>query len=146
MTGGSRRMDIVRRAGLRPFSPRVSAFSKRFWDALSEGRLTTTGCNACGRLSFPPKPICRACWFEDMLWRDLAPGGTLYSFTHIHVMPRAFADDGPLSIAIVDLSDGLRLMCRIMADCDRLRPDMAIEMIALAYDDGPLFAARPKGT
>jgi uncharacterized OB-fold protein len=136
-------MPVLRRAGARPFPPRVSAFTRPFWDALAEGRLVTTGCKACGRLSFPPKPLCRDCWSEDVAWRPLTPHGRLYSFTQVHVLPRAFQEDGLGSIGIIDLADGVRLMCRLLAGPAQHRCEAPVEMVALAYDDGPLFAARP---
>lgn len=143
----SRPMPIIRRTGKRPFPPRVSAFTRPFWDALAEGWLITTACSRCSRLSFPPKPVCRDCWCEDFEWRALQPDGRLYSFTRLHVVPRAFAADAPepLAIGIVDLADGLRLMCRLLGEPGRFAPEAPVEMIVAAYDDGPLFAARPVG-
>lgn len=143
MNRNPNRMPILRRHGSRPFPPRVSAFTRPFWDALSEGRLITSGCRACGLLSFPPKPLCRACWSEDIEWRALHPVGTLYSFTRVHVVPRAFIADGLYDIGIVDLTDGVRLLCRLIGDMAQFAPDAPIEMVVPMYDDGPLFAARP---
>lgn len=139
----SERMEIVRRPGARPFPPRVSIFTRPYWDALAEGRLITSCCGGCGRLSFPPKPVCRECWSEAVIWRDLKPAATLYSYTRLHIVPGAFRADAPYDIGIVDLADGLRLMCRIMPGASELRPDMLVTMLTLMYDDGPLLAARP---
>ena len=136
-------LPIVRRQGNRPFPPRVSAFTRPFWDALAEGRLITSSCRRCGRLSFPPKPVCRDCWSEDIEWRDLRPTGVLYSFTRVHVVPRAFLADALYFIGIVDLADGVRMMCRLMGEQSRFAPEVPVEMMVLTYDDGPLFAARP---
>lgn len=145
MSAASMRMEILRRPGKRPFAPRVSAFTRPFWDALGEGRLTTSCCRACGRLSFPPKPVCRDCWSEDIGWRELQPQGRLYSYTRVHVVPRAFLDDALYDIGIVDLADGVRLMCRLLGEVAQFRPDLPVEMVVPLYDDGPLFAARPAG-
>ena len=81
-------MPSIRRTGKRPFPPRVSAFTRPFWDALAEGWLITTGCSRCSRL---------------------------------------------------------RLMCRLLGEPERFAPEAPVEMIVAAYDDGPLFAARPVG-
>lgn len=143
MTSRIKSMEIVRRSGNRPFPPRVSSFTRPFWDALTQGRLTTSCCQGCGRLSFPPKPVCRNCWSEDVVWRELEPRGVLYSYTRVHVMPRAFIADGLYDIGIVDLADGVRLMCRLVGDLETFAPDVPVEMLVLTYDDGPLFAARP---
>ena len=136
-------MRIVQRAGKRPFPPRVSAFTRPFWDGLGEGRLRTTACRQCGRLSFPPRLVCRSCWSEDMDWRDLQPHGVLYSFTRVHVVPRAFLADALYDIGIVDLADGVRLMCRLIGEASQFVPDMPVEMVVPMYEDGPLFGAVP---
>ncbi len=145
MSAQSPRMPILKRAGLRPFPPRVSAFTRPFWTTLGEGRLITTACRACGRLTFPPKLVCRGCWSEDYDWRELRPSGVLYSYTRVHVLPRAFVADGLYDFAIVDLADGVRLMCRLLGDPAQFAPDIPVEMVVAMYDDGPLFAARPTG-
>ena len=137
------RLEIVRRPGARPFPPRVSTFTRPYWDALSVGRLITSCCVGCGRLSFPPKSVCRECWSEAVAWQDLLPTATLYSYTRLHIVPGAFRADAPYDIGIVDLADGLRLMCRIMPGTAELKPDIPVTMLVLMHDDGPLLAARP---
>ena len=142
MTASTVSLELVRRPGTRPFPPRVSTFTRPFWDALAAGRLISTRCGRCGRISFPPKPLCRSCWSEEIDWIDLRPSGTLYSFTRVHVVPRAFLADALYEIGIVDLADGVRLMCRLLdVDADAVIGG-AVRMVSLIYDDGPLFAAR----
>jgi len=132
----------VRMQGNRPVAPRVSGFTRPFWDALSEGRLQTTGCVRCEVLNFPPRNLCRACWSRDLRWVDLKPVGRLYSFTRVHVVPGAFSADAPYTIGIVDLDGGPRLMCRLMGPVEASDLDRAVQMLVLRYDDGPLFGAR----
>jgi len=127
--------------GARPFPPRVSAFTRPFWEALAQGRLITTRCTACGTLSFPPRNLCRECWSRNLEWVPLAPHGRLYSFTRVHVVPGAFSADAPYAIGIVDLADGVRLMCRMMGEVSAAHLDGPAQMAVLRYDDGPLFGA-----
>jgi uncharacterized OB-fold protein len=136
-------MPEVPMAGPRPFPPRVSPFTRPFWDALGEGRLLTTRCGTCGSTGFPPRTLCRACWGRAMSWTGLATRGTLYSFTRVHVAPAAFRGDTPYAIGIVDLVDGPRLMCRMVGEVGAPDLDGPVEMVVLRYDDGPLFGARP---
>ena len=143
MSAAAKPMKIEKRAGKRPFPPRVSAFTRPFWDALADGRLVTTCCSACDRLTFPPKPVCKGCWSRAMAWRDLKPEGILYSFTRVHVVPRVFLADQLYDIAIVDLADGIRMMCRLVGHPATFAIEAPVEMLTLMYDDGPLFAARP---
>jgi hypothetical protein len=137
------RLEDVPMHGDRPFAPRISSFTRPFWDALADGRLTTTRCAACGAIGFPPRPVCRACWGRAMRWETLAPHGTLYSFTRVHVVPGAFAADAPYAIGIVDLQSGPRLMCRLVGPVGPDALDGPVGMVVLRYRDGPLFGARP---
>ena len=135
-------IERVRRPGQRPLAPRVSVFTRPFWDALSDGRLISTQCRQCGRVSFPPKPLCRSCWSEEIDWIDLPPDGALYSLTRVHVVPRAFVSDALYDIGIVDLPNGVRLMCRLLDVGPDTQVGAAVRMVSAIYDDGPLFAAR----
>ena len=130
-------IDVPRR---RPWPPRVSAFTKPFWDALAEGRLTTTRGRTSGRLTFPPKPFCPYDWGREVEWIDLSGRGKLYSQTVIHAAPAAFAHEAPLRNGIVDLDEGLRVAARILGEPSL---DAAMECVVLRYADGPLFAFRP---
>lgn len=128
----------------RAYPPRISEFTQTFWDALGQGRWTTTCCKSCNRQTFPPKPVCPHCWSPDVEWTELNPRGVLYSWTRIHAAPAVFAAEAPYATGIVDLDSGIRLACRLIDSADtEWRPGMRIEMVVLRYQDGPLFAARP---
>ena len=124
--------------GPRPWPPRVSAFTRPFWDALAEGRLTTTRGRTSGRLTFPPKPFCPYDWGE-VEWVDLSGRARLYSQTVIHAAPAVFAREAPIHNGIVDLDEGVRVAARILGDAAL---DAAMECVVLRYADGPLFAFR----
>jgi uncharacterized protein len=125
--------------GLRPWPPRVSAFTRPFWEALAEGRLTTTRGRTSGRLTFPPRPFCPYDWGDEVEWVDLSGHGRLYAQTVIHAAPAAFAREAPLRNGIVDLDEGVRVAARILGDASL---DAAMECVVLRYADGPLFAFR----
>jgi uncharacterized OB-fold protein len=134
-------IDVPRKQA---YPARVTEFTLPFWEALGNGRFRSTTCNACGKLTFPPKPVCPHCWSGDLRWSDVTPRGVLYSWTRVHAAPTAFKEDAPYSVAIVDLEQGVRIACRLMerADIDPV-PGMLMEIIVLRYQDGPMFAARP---
>jgi uncharacterized protein len=134
-------MPIVPIAHERRYPPRVTRFTEPFWTGLSEGRFVTTRCQSCGRLSFPPKPICAHCWGEQVSWEALPTGGLLYSWTRIHAGPAIFASDLPYEVGIVDLACGIRVACPLSGTEVSWRCDMAVTLITLSYSDGPLFAA-----
>lgn len=137
-------LPVIPSPGRRAYPPRSSAFTKTFWDGLSQGHWQTTCCEACGKQTFPPRPICPHCWSDKVSWHALSPSGTLYSWTRIHAAPAVFAAESPYAVGIVDLDVGIRLACRLIeVPAGDWKPGTPVEMAVLQYEDGPLFAARP---
>jgi uncharacterized OB-fold protein len=135
------RIDVIKVERQRAWAPRVTETTRPFWEALAAGIFTTTRCEDCFRYTFPPKPVCPHCWSNSLRWVELSGRGTLYSRTVIHAPPKVFAHEGPMHVGIVDLAEGIRIACA-MAEKSPLPLDSPVEMLALLYDDGPLFAAR----
>jgi uncharacterized OB-fold protein len=123
----------------RPWPPRITAFTKPFWEALANGRLITTRGRSSGRLTFPPKPFCPYDWGREVAWVELSGRGKLYSQTVIHAAPAAFAAEAPMRNGIIDLDEGLRVAARILGEPPL---DSDVECVVLRYTDGPLFAFR----
>jgi uncharacterized protein len=127
------------------YPPRVTAFTRPFYDALAEGRLTTTRCRDCGRMTFPPKFACPHCWSREVGWESLAGTGTLRTFTEVWAAPGAFAAETPYLLGIVDLDEGLRCVARIDGSYDDHVPDERVEMVVRHAEPVPLFAFRRPG-
>jgi uncharacterized OB-fold protein len=134
-------LEIVPVGHERRYPPRVTQFTAPFWRGLSEGVFRTTRCQSCGRLSFPPKPLCPHCWHDQVSWEALSPAGRLYSWTRIHAGPAVFESDLPYEVGIVDLDCGIRIACPLRGPSTNWQCDMAMRLITLSYTDGPLFAA-----
>jgi len=131
-------LPMIDMPSARPWPPRISAFTKPFWDALMQGRLITTRGKSSSRLTFPPKPFCPHDWGQ-VEWVELSGRGKLYAQTVIHAAPAAFAAEVPIRNGIVDLNEGLRIAARIVG---KPALDAAVECVVLRYTDGPLFAFR----
>ena len=110
------------------YPPRVTEFTRPFWDGLREGRFQTTRCTVCHHITFPPKPICPECWSEAVEWVDLRGVGSLRSYTEVHAAPAIFAAEVPYVLAIVDLDEGVRCLSRVLAPWDDLEPDMRVRV------------------
>lgn len=137
-------LQMVSVAGNLSYPPRLSDFTQTFWNGLRTGQWQTTCCEDCKKVTFPPKPVCPHCWSTRVSWQPLGSKGVLYSWTRIHAAPAVFASESPYAVGIVDLTEGVRLACRLVAATDvALTPGMPVEMVVLRYEDGPLFAARP---
>ena len=65
------------------YPPRVSEATRPFWKGLREERFSTTRCDDCGDMTFPPKVVCPNCLSERLSWRPLSGRGTLYSYTRV---------------------------------------------------------------
>ena len=138
-------IDIVKTDRPRAYPPRVTAFTRPFWDGLAAGILRTTICDGCGRPSFPPKPICPNCWGDAVHWEEIDASGTLYSWTRIHAGPAVFEAELPYAVGVVDLAMGLRIACRLHErELVDWRCDMPVRIVAVAAPDGPIFEAVPK--
>ena len=52
-----------------------------FYAGLADDRLRLDRCRACGRWQHPPKPICPACWSDDIGPADVRGTGTVVLWT-----------------------------------------------------------------
>ena len=134
-------MPIRSIAHPRRYPPRVTEFTQPFWNALTQGRFLVTRCARCNHCSFPPKPICPACWGSDIGWSEVGTTGSLYSWTRVHAGPAIFDADLPYAIGIVDLDSGIRLACPLIGDAIAWQCGMPIELVSCIYQDGPFYAA-----
>jgi uncharacterized OB-fold protein len=62
------------------------------------------------------------------------------------VAPEAFRAEVPYAIGLIDLDDGVRLMCRLVGEVGAGDLDQPMEMVVLVHDDGLLFGARRRAT
>jgi uncharacterized OB-fold protein len=94
--------------------PAVTDLTKPYWDNARAGRLVTQRCRACGRIWHPPLPACPHCHSTDIGWREVRGGGTVYTYTVVrHATHAALADRVPYVVAIVELTEGPRLVTGI---------------------------------
>jgi hypothetical protein len=89
-----------------------------FWKACSEGRLLVQRCRACGHHQFYPRPYCLACQGE-VDWVEVEGSGTIYSLTTVRV-PVQPELPPPYFVAIVELSEGPRLLTNIQGEQARI--------------------------
>jgi len=55
--------------------------TKDYYKHIKEGRLTSTCCDDCQHIPFPPRAFCPKCGSEAVQWVDLPKTGKLYAFT-----------------------------------------------------------------
>jgi len=85
----------------------------QFFSNLKEGHLTTTKCEKCGKVLWPPRIVCSNCFSDELEWIDLGTEGELYAFTEMRLgAPLGFVEDLPFCIGIVKIG-GLSISARI---------------------------------
>ena len=95
--------------------PEEDATTAPWWEATRHRRLLLQTCEACGHAQHYPRPICLGCHAIDPPFREASGTGTVHAATAVHRAPhRALLT--PYVIALVDLSEGPRLMTRLVAD------------------------------
>ncbi len=70
-------------------------------------------CKTCDSLYIPPKYLCAECAQESLEEYPVGGLGVIYSFTTIRVSPEKFKDHVPYDLAIVELSEGIRVTVRL---------------------------------
>jgi uncharacterized OB-fold protein len=92
-----------------------------FWAATRDGRLTAPRCRACGRLRWPPTPVCGACLSEDTDWVDVSSHGTIWSYAVYHrAFHPGFRAEVPYVVAVVEVPDGPHFVGNLVGARDGL--------------------------
>lgn len=117
--------------------PPSSDLTQPYWEAARRSELVVQQCEACQHLSFPPRAHCPDCGSAALAWRPVSGRGTVYSYTVAHRPPHpVFADQCPLTIAIVALEEGPRMMSNVVGcDPDDVEIGMAVRVAFEPIDD-----------
>ena len=115
-----------------------------FWEHLRAGELRIQQCASCGRLQYPPRPMCAACGSFEREWAPMSGRGTVYSFviTRQAIHP-SFEGHIPYASVVVELEEGPRLTSNLIdVPVDEIAMGMPVrlELVAVSEDVTlPLF-------
>jgi hypothetical protein len=124
-------------------APQPTQWSRPFWEETREHRLVLRRCDSCGTYQHPPYPSCEVCWGEEFSWVEAAGRATLFAYSVNHfAVPFPFWDDLPYVTAIVELTEGIRMISNIV-ECDQetLHEGMELEVV---FDDVTAEYTLPK--
>jgi uncharacterized OB-fold protein len=92
-----------------------------FFEASERGELVIQGCTACGRLRFPPRPVCPWCHSTGRAWSRMSGLGRIWSFavSHPPLLP-PFQDRAPYNVAVVELDEDplIRVVGNVVVDAE----------------------------
>lgn len=105
-----------------------------YWEAAKRHELRMQRCGNCDYVRFPPAVHCPECLEENDEWVKLSGRGAVWSFgVYHHLFNRAFADDIPYNVALVQLEEGPRLVTNIVGvENDAIEMGMPVEV---TFDD-----------
>jgi uncharacterized OB-fold protein len=120
-----------------PLAPVPTDTSLPFWEAAREHRLIVQSCTACGRLQFPPLPMCSGCTADGLEWRELSGRGRVITWTRTHQQYHpALAAQLPYTVLLVELAEQPGLLLY-----GNLRPaaaDVTVNLeVSAVFEDNP---------
>jgi len=77
-------------------------------------RLTGSMCKECGADFFPPVYKCKKCNSEDIIDKEMPKNGTILTYTILHEIMKGFEDEEPLTLAIIRLDNGVKVLGQIV--------------------------------
>ena len=83
-------------------------------------RLEGNVCETCGTAYFPPRVVCPKCRRKGKLVKKRFSGnGKIYSFTKVYTPPTGLELDAPYHLAIIELSEGPKILGQIVESDDK---------------------------
>jgi len=135
-------LPLVKMGLNRPLPVEVTEVTRPFWDGLQSGQFLLAHCQQCNRASFPPRIICPRCHCRDFQWQPVSGRGTLYAATKVHNSPAIYGILSPMTVAVVDLEEGVRVVTRLLPDGRTADLDGPVQLIITEHPDGYHYAAR----
>jgi hypothetical protein len=108
--------------------PTITALSKPFWDAASEGKLLIQQCTVCHKGVFYPRPICPHCWQDALQWSEARGQGVIISFSTIYTPGHSgWLPVVPYNIGLVRIFEGPTLLSHILMHGQKLKIGSRVE-------------------
>ena len=128
-------------------APIVTLDAKFFWDAADKGEFVGEKCGDCGKLRFPPRPMCPHCHSVKQEVVKLSGRGTVYSWIlPRHPMPFGFKE-API-VAVIELEEGYRLVSNLYGiEFKDVKPGLPVEVFfepTIGNHQVPVFRPRAK--
>jgi uncharacterized OB-fold protein len=128
----------------RRYEARPADESEPFWAATRDQRLVLQWCADCDRAIHYPRAACQHCLGTNLDWRESAGLGEVYSHSTLaSAASRGLAPFAPYVVALVDLTEGVRMMTNIVGCApDEVHCGQPVRLIWEPLTDGrhlPLF-------
>ena len=114
-------------------TPEITAENGPFWEGCKRHQLLLQKCSGCGHVRYASL-TCPRCWSMDHRWVPSSGRGRVHTWIVVHQRySKAFEEDLPYNVAIVELDEGPRLLTSLVEiENEAIRPDLPVEV---AWDD-----------
>jgi uncharacterized OB-fold protein len=110
----------------------VFVHTSEFWAGARAGKLMLQFCYDSGKFQHHPRPVSIHTGRRNLEWRAVSGRGTIYARTIVRVPGPGLEGRLPLSVATVELDEGVRIIANIL---DRKPEDVKIgQRVQLAWD------------
>lgn len=121
---------MVDQAAARPV-PKVSVYvdTAPFWEAAKRGKLVLQFCKDTNQFQHYPRPVSIFTGSRNLEWREVSGKGVIYACTVIRVPGPGLEGRLPLSVATVELDEGVRILGNIVdTDPDKVSIGQRVEL------------------
>ena len=95
-------------------TPEINDENRAFWEGCRQGELRVQKCSNCGHIRHL-SPACPQCLKAEHEWVVASGRGTVYSWIVVHQRyNRAFEEDLPYNVTIVELDEGPRMVTSLV--------------------------------
>ncbi len=110
--------------------PEITDENRPFWEGCRGGELRLQKCSSCGRIRHL-SPACPRCLKADHQWIVASGRGTVYSWIVVHQLyNRAFGEDLPYNVTIVELEEGPRMVTNLVdVQNEAIRAGTPVEVV-----------------
>ena len=111
--------------------PTITDENRGFWEGCKAGKLQMQQCGACGHIRYPISHVCPDCLAYEFDWIPLSGRGEVFSYVVFHQLyNKAFADDIPYNVALIQLEEGPRMYSNVVgADNDAVKIGDKVEVV-----------------
>ncbi|MEW6266271.1 MAG: Zn-ribbon domain-containing OB-fold protein [Thermodesulfobacteriota bacterium] len=116
----------------------AEARARDFASYLEQGRLMTTRCQSCGRITFPPKMDCLACGSSQADWIEIEEPGRLATWTIVRYGPAGFENETPYTLAVVAFPLGIKMFGQVdkRVPPSEIEPGMSLRAVSIKLANG----------
>jgi len=95
--------------------PDVTALNREYFEGCAAGELRVRHCPKCDAVFRFSYTWCPECWSPEIDYRVASGKATVTHFSVVHRAPyEAFDEEVPYVVALVDLEEGVRMMCNVI--------------------------------